>query len=45
MGTGNKQLVAITGRTFVKASKYIQATARAIGGDWSSFPPTKFLRM
>jgi diguanylate cyclase (GGDEF) domain len=42
MGTGNKQLIAITGRTFVKASKYRQATARAIGGDWSSFPPTKF---
>jgi diguanylate cyclase (GGDEF)-like protein len=41
MGTGNKQLVAITGRTFVKASKYRRATARAIGGDWSSFPPTK----
>ena len=41
LGTGNKQLVAITGRTFVKASKYRQATARAITGDWSSFPPTK----
>jgi diguanylate cyclase (GGDEF)-like protein len=41
LGTGNKQLVAITGRTFVKASNYRQATARAITGDWSSFPPTK----
>src|SRR6476469_6320584 len=41
LGTGNKQLVAITGRTFVKASNYKQATARAITGDWSSFPPTK----
>src|SRR6476661_4214906 len=41
LGTGAKQLVAITGRTFVKASKYRQATARAITGDWSSFPPTK----
>lgn len=37
----SKQLVAITGRTFVKASNYRQATARAINGDWSSFPPTK----
>jgi len=27
LGTGNKQLVAITGRTFVKASNYKQATA------------------
>lgn len=41
LGAGNKQLVAITGRTFVKASNYRQATARAIAGDWSSFPPTK----
>jgi diguanylate cyclase (GGDEF)-like protein len=41
LGTGSKQLVAITGRTFVKASNYRQATARAINGDWRSFPPTK----
>src|SRR3954469_11031343 len=41
LGTGNKQLVAITGRTFVKASNYRQATARAASGDWRSFPPTK----
>jgi diguanylate cyclase (GGDEF)-like protein len=41
LGSGNKQLIAITGRTFVKASNYRQATARAITGDWSSFPPTK----
>jgi diguanylate cyclase (GGDEF)-like protein len=38
---GGKQLVAITGRTFVKARNYRQATARAIDGDWRSFPPTK----
>ena len=41
LGASGKQLVAITGRTFVKASNYRQATARAISGDWSSFPPTK----
>jgi len=41
LGTGNKQLVAITGRTFVKASNYRQATARAVNGDWKSFPATK----
>jgi diguanylate cyclase (GGDEF)-like protein len=41
LGTGSKQLVAITGRTFVKASNYRQATARAASGDWRSFPPTK----
>jgi diguanylate cyclase (GGDEF)-like protein len=37
-----KQLVAITGRTFVKAHNYRQATARAINGDWRSYSPTKF---
>jgi diguanylate cyclase (GGDEF)-like protein len=41
LAASSKQLVAITGRTFVKASNYRQATARAINGDWSSFPPTK----
>src|SRR6185503_1275071 len=41
LSAGNKQLVAITGRTFIKASKYRQATARAINGDWRSIPPTK----
>jgi len=39
---GDRKLVAITGRTFVKASNYREATARAINGDWRSFPPTKF---
>jgi len=38
----DKKLVAITGRTFTKASNYREATARAINGDWRSFPPTKF---
>jgi len=41
LSAGTKQLVAITGRTFIKASKYRQATARAINGDWRSIPPTK----
>jgi diguanylate cyclase (GGDEF)-like protein len=41
LGSAGKQLVAITGRTFVKASNYRQATARAINGDWRSFSPTK----
>jgi diguanylate cyclase (GGDEF)-like protein len=39
---GDRKLIAITGRTFVKASNYREATARAINGDWRSFPPTKF---
>ncbi|HEY2865611.1 MAG TPA: diguanylate cyclase [Pyrinomonadaceae bacterium] len=38
----DKKLVAITGRTFTKARNYREATARAINGDWRSFPPTKF---
>ena len=38
----DKKLVAITGRTFTKARNYREATARAISGDWRSYPPTKF---
>ena len=41
LNASSKQLVAITGRTFVKASNYRLATARAASGDWKSFPPTK----
>ncbi|HQU84040.1 MAG TPA: diguanylate cyclase [Pyrinomonadaceae bacterium] len=37
-----KPLVAIVGRNFLKASNYREATARAISGDWTDFPPTKF---
>ncbi len=37
-----KQLVAIVGRTFMKADDYRSATTRAISGDWQKFPPTKF---
>ena len=36
------RLVAIIGRTFVKAEKYRRATERAISGDWSAFPPSEF---
>jgi diguanylate cyclase (GGDEF)-like protein len=40
--TETKQLVAIVGRTFLKAEDYRNATTRAISGDWRKFPPTKF---
>lgn len=35
-------LVAIVGRTFLKAENYRRATERAISGDWSGFPPSAF---
>lgn len=38
----NQNLVAITGRTFVKSEDYRKATERAISGDWSKFPSTMF---
>ncbi len=37
-----KKLVAITGRAFTKSIDYRKATERAISGDWSKFPPSKF---
>lgn len=37
-----KPFVAIIGRTFLKAGNYRQATERAISGDWTDFPPTRF---
>ena len=37
-----QKLVAIVGRTFVKAENYRRATERAISGDWSKFPPSEF---
>ena len=40
--TETKQLVAIVGRTFLKAEDYRAATTRAISGDWQKFPATKF---
>ena len=38
----NSRLVAIVGRTFVKAENYHRATERAISGDWSAFSPADF---
>ena len=34
--------VAITGRAFLKAEDYRNATTRAIEGDWKKFAPTEF---
>ncbi|MGE3468458.1 MAG: diguanylate cyclase, partial [Pyrinomonadaceae bacterium] len=38
----NTPLVAIVGRTFVKAENYRKATERAISGDWSKYSPSEF---
>ena len=40
--SGDKQLVAIVGRTFTKAENYREATERAVSGDWQGFPPEEF---
>lgn len=40
--SGQKQLVAIVGRTFLKAENYRKATTRSISGDWRDFPPGEF---
>ncbi len=40
--SGQKQLVAIVGRTFLKAENYRRATTRSISGDWREFSPGKF---
>ena len=37
-----KRFVSIVGRTFTSASKYRDATDRAISGDWAEFPPNEF---
>jgi diguanylate cyclase (GGDEF)-like protein len=37
-----KPLVAIVGRTFTRAENYRIATMRAIEGDWSKFPSSRF---
>ena len=39
--SGKKQLVAIIGRAFLSSRNYRNATARAVAGDWRSFPPSK----
>jgi ligand-binding sensor protein len=40
--SNEKPLVAIVGRTFLKAENYRNATTRAISGDWNEFPPSRF---
>ena len=40
--TSEKPLVAIVGKTFLKAENYRNATTRAISGDWKEFPPSRF---
>ena len=40
--SAEKPLVAIVGRTFLKAENYRKATTRAISGDWQEFPPSRF---
>lgn len=40
--SNEKPLVAIVGRTFLKAENYKNATERAISGDWNEFPPSRF---
>ncbi|MEZ5429282.1 MAG: diguanylate cyclase [Pyrinomonadaceae bacterium] len=39
---GEKTLVSIVGRTFLKSQDYRVATQRAISGDWEKYPRTKF---
>jgi diguanylate cyclase (GGDEF)-like protein len=41
-GPADKPFVAIVGRTFLSSDNYRKATERAIKGDWSEFPPSKF---
>ncbi|CAN5523198.1 hypothetical protein BH10ACI2_BH10ACI2_25500 [soil metagenome] len=41
IGGSEKPLVAIVGRTFLKAENYRRATERAISGDWKHFPPSE----
>ncbi len=37
-----KYLVAILGRAFTTAKDYREATEKAVSGEWTKFPPTKF---
>lgn len=39
---GEKKLVAILGRAFTTAKDYREATEKAVSGEWTKFPPTKF---
>ncbi|MBK7392586.1 MAG: sensor domain-containing diguanylate cyclase [Chloracidobacterium sp.] len=42
ISNAGQRLVAIVGRTFIKAENYRRATERAISGDWSKYPPSEF---
>jgi diguanylate cyclase (GGDEF)-like protein len=44
MKQDGRDVAAIVGRTFVKADRYRLATTRAIGGDWTVYPPSEFFR-
>ncbi len=41
VGTSDNPLVAIVGRTFLKAENYRKATERAISGDWRQYAPSE----
>lgn len=41
---GDRQLVAIVGRTFLKSEDYRQATERALTGDWQQFSPEELFK-
>jgi diguanylate cyclase (GGDEF)-like protein len=40
--TGEKPLVVIVGRTFLKSANYREATEKALAGEWRVFSPTQF---
>ena len=42
--TGERQLVAIIGRTFLKSDDYRAATERAMAGDWQQFPTEELFK-
>ena len=42
IAVGEQRIVAIVGRTFTDATKYREATERAISGDWNRYPPNSF---
>lgn len=44
MKQDGRDVVAIVGRSFVRADRYRLATTRAVGGDWTRFPPSEFFR-
>ena len=40
--TGEKPLVAIVGRTFLKSANYREASEKVLVGEWRGFSPTQF---